>query len=229
MPLAASGTYKPRFGFSSKERDASGLVYYGFRFHSPDLCRWITPDPIREDGGMNLYEFCANDPVNHLDPDGDHPILIIAGLLLIGAEWANAPKDVDDPVYPGGEGFVNMCAAAGTGAALDIGLASARGAFAKWAAARAAAKTTVIGRVKDLQKLGPRERSLLDRLPDRGSAKANWKQNSGVLRQEMNRGLPIRDASPGDTCGQFLNAERYLLRERGWMFDPATSKWMPPQ
>jgi len=94
----------------------------------------------------------------------------------------------------------------------------------------AAAKTevTVIGRVKDLQNLGAGERSLLDRLPDLGSPKLNWKQNSGVLRQEMNRGLPIRDASVGDTSGQFLNAERYLLRDRGWTFDGNTSLWMPP-
>ncbi len=89
--------------------------------------------------------------------------------------------------------------------------------------------TTVIGRTKDLQSLAKGERSLLDRLrPDLGSPKANWARNSGVLREEMRRGLPIRDASPGDTGGAFLNAERALLRDRGWMFDPATNYWMPP-
>jgi len=89
--------------------------------------------------------------------------------------------------------------------------------------------TTVIGRVKDLQKLNKGEKSLLDRLPNQGSPKANWKQNSGVLRQEMNKGQPIRDASPGDTAGQFLNAERNLLRDRGWTLDPKTNYWNPPK
>jgi RHS repeat-associated protein len=89
--------------------------------------------------------------------------------------------------------------------------------------------TTVIGRVKDLQKLGPNERSLLSRLPNLGSPRANWQQNAGVLRAEMRLGRPIRDASPGDTAGQFLNAERNLLRDRGWTFDPKTSFWMPPK
>lgn len=89
--------------------------------------------------------------------------------------------------------------------------------------------TTVIGRVKDLQKLNKGEKSLLDRLPDQGSPKANWKQNSGVLRQEMAKGKPIRDASPGDTSGQFLNAERNLLRDRGWTFDSKTNYWNPPK
>jgi hypothetical protein len=88
--------------------------------------------------------------------------------------------------------------------------------------------TTVIGRVKDLQNLPAGERTLLDKPPGLGSPKANWKQNSGVLRQEIKRGLPIRDASPGDTGGQFLNAERNLLRERGWTFDSKTNYWRPP-
>ena len=69
-PLSSSGTYTPRFGFSSKERDASGLVYYGFRYYSPILCRWISEDPIGEAGGLNLYQFCGNDPVNGVDPYG---------------------------------------------------------------------------------------------------------------------------------------------------------------
>ena len=64
--LSTSG-YTPRFGFSSKERDASGLVYYGFRYYSPVLCRWISEDPIREAGGLNLYQFCGNDPINGID------------------------------------------------------------------------------------------------------------------------------------------------------------------
>ena len=68
--LSATGTYTPRFTFSSKERDVSGLVYHGFRYYSPVLCRWISEDPIREFGGINLYQFCGNDPINGVDPWG---------------------------------------------------------------------------------------------------------------------------------------------------------------
>ncbi|MBR4172611.1 MAG: RHS repeat-associated core domain-containing protein [Kiritimatiellae bacterium] len=71
-PLApsAANAYAPRFGFSSKERDASGLVYYGFRYASPELCRWTAPDPIRESGGLNLYAFCGNNPIQQIDTLG---------------------------------------------------------------------------------------------------------------------------------------------------------------
>jgi hypothetical protein len=89
--------------------------------------------------------------------------------------------------------------------------------------------TTVIGRVRDLVDLPPGHSSLLDRLPNRGNPHANWRQNAGVLRNEMSRGLPIRDMSPGDTGGNFLNAERSLLRDRGWSFDGDTNYWIPPE
>jgi len=68
--LSAIGNFVPRFTFSSKERDSSGLVYHGFRYYSPVLCRWISEDPIRERGGLNLYQFCYNNPVNDIDPTG---------------------------------------------------------------------------------------------------------------------------------------------------------------
>ncbi|MCF7817284.1 MAG: hypothetical protein K9M54_05320 [Kiritimatiellales bacterium] len=28
---------------------------------------WITPDPLGEDGGLNLYRFCENSPVGIVD------------------------------------------------------------------------------------------------------------------------------------------------------------------
>ena len=47
---------------------------------------------------------------------------------------------------------------------------------------RAPGETTVIGKIKDLENLGPGESTMLDRLPNQGSPKLNWQQNSGVLR-----------------------------------------------
>ena len=34
-----------------------GMPYYGYRFYSPRLGRWITRDPIEETGGRNLFGF----------------------------------------------------------------------------------------------------------------------------------------------------------------------------
>lgn len=56
--------------YSGKERDASGLYYYGFRYYAPWLQRWICPDPASATDGLNLYGFCGNNPTSRRDPDG---------------------------------------------------------------------------------------------------------------------------------------------------------------
>ena len=57
-----------RFRFSTKYFDTeTGLYYYGYRFYDPIWGRWINRDPIGEDGGLNLYGFVDNDPVNGID------------------------------------------------------------------------------------------------------------------------------------------------------------------
>jgi hypothetical protein len=38
--------------------------------YSPNLGRWLTRDPIEEQGGVNLYEFVGNDSLNEVDPWG---------------------------------------------------------------------------------------------------------------------------------------------------------------
>ena len=45
----------------------SGLIYYGFRYYSPSLGRFLNRDPLGELGGNNLYAFVENDPVNGWD------------------------------------------------------------------------------------------------------------------------------------------------------------------
>ncbi|MBV9470595.1 MAG: RHS repeat-associated core domain-containing protein, partial [Abitibacteriaceae bacterium] len=59
------------YRYSTKEYHSySGLYDYGLRFYSPGMGRWISQDPLGEEGGLNLYAFVANDPTNLLDPDG---------------------------------------------------------------------------------------------------------------------------------------------------------------
>ncbi len=56
------------FRFSTKFTDLeTGLVYYGLRYYSPSLGRFINRDPIEERGGLNLYAFCTNNGINGWD------------------------------------------------------------------------------------------------------------------------------------------------------------------
>jgi len=47
-----------------------GLYYYGYRYYSPRLGRWMSRDPIEEQGGLNLYGFVGNEPVHKVDTLG---------------------------------------------------------------------------------------------------------------------------------------------------------------
>lgn len=56
------------FGFSTKFTDEeTGLVYYGYRYYSSEMGRWLNRDPIGERGGINLYGMVNNEPVNRWD------------------------------------------------------------------------------------------------------------------------------------------------------------------
>lgn len=56
--------------YSGKERDATGLYYYGLRYYIPWLQRWMNPDPKGFIDGSNLYRMALNNPITYLDSDG---------------------------------------------------------------------------------------------------------------------------------------------------------------
>ena len=62
------------FRFSTKYTDAeSGFLNYGRRLYNPTTGRWLSKDPIEEDGGVNLYGFVLNNPINGYDMLGLDP------------------------------------------------------------------------------------------------------------------------------------------------------------
>jgi RHS repeat-associated protein len=48
----------------------SGLQLCGYRYYDRETGRWLTRDPIGYEGGMNLYGYVGNSPVNAVDPMG---------------------------------------------------------------------------------------------------------------------------------------------------------------
>jgi insecticidal toxin complex protein TccC len=56
--------------YSGKERDATGLDYYGFRYYASWLGRWVSADPMGTVDGLNLFRMVINNPATYDDVDG---------------------------------------------------------------------------------------------------------------------------------------------------------------
>ncbi|WP_176014921.1 RHS repeat domain-containing protein [Victivallis sp. Marseille-Q1083] len=67
--VSSSGAEADNFTyrFSTKPVDGNGLYYYGYRYYDPQHGRWISRDPLEEEGGVNLYGFIQNNGVNYFD------------------------------------------------------------------------------------------------------------------------------------------------------------------
>ena len=60
-----------RYRFQGREYSAAtGLYNFRARWYDPATGRWLSKDPVGLNGGINLYAFCGNDPVNRADPFG---------------------------------------------------------------------------------------------------------------------------------------------------------------
>lgn len=72
-PLNESGSkaFLNPMWFSSQVYDSdTGFLHYKYRIYIPELDRWPNRDPLEEWGGLNLYEFCVNNPLYYFDPLG---------------------------------------------------------------------------------------------------------------------------------------------------------------
>ena len=60
-----------KFRFSCEYMDDElGLIYYNYRHLNPHDGRWISRDPIMEQGGWNLFAFVGNSPIHVNDNKG---------------------------------------------------------------------------------------------------------------------------------------------------------------
>ena len=223
------------YTYTSRELDVeAGLYHYRARTYDAAIGRFLQEDPARSSGGdNNFYSYVLNNPVGFVDPSGKVIQIVTPDTyvdlafiaydlyrILIDNLLGNC-NNLDDNVLSLGGNLAGLAipGITGVGAALRGGKA---GRF-------------VIGKLDDLKpsSLNAGE-SVLDWTNKSGS-KSNWQENSSLLREAMSGGNPIRDASRDALTGEltkssgFLNAERNLLNNHGWKFNPQTGYWNPPK
>ena len=63
--------FEESHGFTGKEYDEdTGLYYFNARWYDAELGRFVSEDPVADPNNPNLYSYCGNQPLNHIDPTG---------------------------------------------------------------------------------------------------------------------------------------------------------------
>ena len=77
-----SGSDITAVGFTGHEWQADGSLWLSFfRAYDPAMGRWISADPARLAGGINLYAYGDDDPVNNVDSLGLVSVTIVPPVI----------------------------------------------------------------------------------------------------------------------------------------------------
>ncbi|MCL6589932.1 MAG: RHS repeat-associated core domain-containing protein, partial [Firmicutes bacterium] len=97
-----SGSFSTEYQFTGKPvSDEVGLSYYGARWYDPEVGRFLTQDPAKQ--GLNWYAYCANNPINRIDPDGRFSFLLPLLGYVFGQSFGDPDKSYLDAATKGSE------------------------------------------------------------------------------------------------------------------------------
>lgn len=68
----------PQYGYTGREPDETGLIYYRARYYDPTIGRFTQRDPAGLQGGINQYAYVNGNPMNLVDPSGLLPQILLA-------------------------------------------------------------------------------------------------------------------------------------------------------
>ncbi|MCL5059795.1 MAG: RHS repeat-associated core domain-containing protein [Candidatus Thermoplasmatota archaeon] len=186
----SAGASIPQYGYTGREPDATGLIYYRARYYDPSIGRFISRDPIGLQGGLNQYAYVSNDPVNATDPSGE--IVVNAAGAAVGAGYGAVSGGISGaivgwnaPTASGGFLARSQNALIGFGAGIVTGgIVGGAAGFVLNPALAASAPITVASGVAGglMSNLGTTTaRQLMNQQPVHPLANLNWQQGGIIL------------------------------------------------
>ena len=91
---APKSTGENRFGYGERAVGSSIV-----RDYDPETGRWTSKDPSGFDGGLNLYTYGANDPVNYIDPNGRWIVPAVFAVGFIISAGLTVPSESEAPAF----------------------------------------------------------------------------------------------------------------------------------
>lgn len=154
--VAADTDSITRLRLAGQQYDQGSRLYYlRARYYDPQLGRFLSEDPIGISGGLNLYAYAGNDPVNMWDPSGTSGMGPGSSCVHTG-EPCELP-DIDVPNPPNdivtiarGVGFIPRVYPGTTGSNKGGGPSGGDGGGIKLTQCQRALVTTAVDLVLDL-------------------------------------------------------------------------------
>jgi RHS repeat-associated protein len=102
-----------QYGYTGREPDETGLIYYRARYTDPTTGRFVSRDRLGVQGGINFYRYVRNNPVNLTDPMGLLPTgpsgsgsgSYTGGCLSYNDGWRGEPETMTDVDVAENEGY----------------------------------------------------------------------------------------------------------------------------
>lgn len=66
----AKGDLSDKIRYAGREQDHDELYFNRYRYYDTAIRRFISEDPLGVKGGINLYAYVGNNPINYIDPFG---------------------------------------------------------------------------------------------------------------------------------------------------------------
>jgi RHS repeat-associated protein len=103
-PSFATGASTSPFAFTGHFRHAgSGLHMAPYRAYAATTGRWISRDPIGEEGGINIYAYASNNSVSYIDLDGAEPTAFrnpnaVSECAMRNTDWSSLQEDPSEQI-----------------------------------------------------------------------------------------------------------------------------------